>query len=73
MDHTIFLQILNSFKFHFLLNCWWMLTLHQIGLDVVRTDKTLVLYEKQENLSKLWDILAVYAWIDKDIDYCQGG
>ncbi|KAG6600767.1 TBC1 domain family member 15 [Cucurbita argyrosperma subsp. argyrosperma] len=50
----------------------WMLTLHQIGLDVVRTDRTLVFYEKQENLSKLWDILAVYAWIDKDIGYCQG-
>ena len=42
------------------------------GLDVVRTDRTLVFYEKQENLSKLWDILAVYAWIDKDVGYCQG-
>ncbi|KAF7822875.1 TBC1 domain family member 15-like isoform X1 [Senna tora] len=50
----------------------WMLTLHQIGLDVVRTDRTLVFYEKQENLSKLWDVLAVYAWIDKDVGYCQG-
>lgn len=50
----------------------WMLTLHQIGLDVVRTDRTLVFYEKQENLSKLWDILAVYAWIDTDVGYCQG-
>ncbi|OVA16180.1 Rab-GTPase-TBC domain [Macleaya cordata] len=51
----------------------WKLTLHQIGLDVVRTDRTLVFYEKQENLSKLWDILAVYAWIDKDVGYCQAG
>lgn len=50
----------------------WLLTLHQIGLDVVRTDRTLVFYEKQENLSKLWDILAVYAWIDRDVGYCQG-
>ncbi|KAH7675663.1 Ypt/Rab-specific GTPase-activating protein GYP7 and related proteins protein [Dioscorea alata] len=50
----------------------WKLTLHQIGLDVLRTDRTLVFYEKQENLSKLWDILAVYAWIDKDVGYCQG-
>ncbi|AES66904.1 putative Rab-GTPase-TBC domain-containing protein [Medicago truncatula] len=50
----------------------WMLTLHQIGLDVVRTDRTLVFYEKQENLSKLWDILAVYAWIDKEVGYGQG-
>ncbi|KAJ6797542.1 TBC1 domain family member 17-like [Iris pallida] len=50
----------------------WKLTLHQIGLDVLRTDRTLVFYEKQENLSKLWDILAVYAWIDQDVGYCQG-
>ncbi|KAK4439832.1 TBC1 domain family member 15 [Sesamum alatum] len=50
----------------------WKLTLHQIGLDVVRTDRTLMFYEKQENLSKLWDILAVYAWFDADVGYCQG-
>ncbi|XP_077221576.1 rab GTPase-activating protein 22-like isoform X2 [Tasmannia lanceolata] len=50
----------------------WKLTLHQIGLDVVRTDRTLVFYEKQEHLSKLWDILAVYAWVDKDVGYGQG-
>ncbi|PKI67661.1 hypothetical protein CRG98_011874 [Punica granatum] len=49
----------------------WKLTLHQIGLDVIRTDRTLVFYEKQQNLSKLWDILAVYAWVDTDIGYCQ--
>lgn len=50
----------------------WKLTLHQIGLDVVRTDRTLCFYEKQENLSKLWDVLAVYSWFDADIGYCQG-
>ncbi|CAK9150276.1 unnamed protein product [Ilex paraguariensis] len=50
----------------------WKLTLHQIGLDVVRTDRTLEFYEKQENLSKLWDVLAVYAWFDADVGYCQG-
>ncbi|KAL3632216.1 hypothetical protein CASFOL_025200 [Castilleja foliolosa] len=50
----------------------WKLTLHQIGLDVLRTDRTLVFYEKQENLSKLWDILAVYSWFDADVGYCQG-
>ncbi|KAK8648550.1 hypothetical protein V6N13_129300 [Hibiscus sabdariffa] len=50
----------------------WMLTLPQIGLDVKRTDRNLVFYEKQENLSKLWDILSVYAWIDIDVGYCQG-
>lgn len=42
------------------------------GLDVNRTDRTLVFYEKKENLSKLWDILALYAWIDNDVGYCQG-
>ncbi|KAK8567536.1 hypothetical protein V6N13_105498 [Hibiscus sabdariffa] len=42
------------------------------GLDVTRTDRNLVFYEKQENLSKLWDILSVYAWIDIDVGYCQG-
>ena len=42
------------------------------GLDVIRTDRTLVFYEKQEHLSKLWDILSVYAWIDTDVGYCQG-
>jgi len=40
---------------------------------VVRTDRSLVFYEKQENLSKLWDVLAVYAWVDKDVGYGQGG
>ncbi|XP_020112551.1 TBC1 domain family member 15-like [Ananas comosus] len=50
----------------------WKLTLHQIGLDVVRTDRALVYYESQENQAKLWDILAVYSWVDKDIGYCQG-
>ncbi|KAB2044279.1 hypothetical protein ES319_D01G077800v1 [Gossypium barbadense] len=50
----------------------WMHTLHQIGLDVKRTDRTLLFYDKPENLSKLWDILSVYAWIDIDVGYCQG-
>ncbi|CAL0328917.1 unnamed protein product [Lupinus luteus] len=50
----------------------WMLTLHQIGLDVIRTDRTLVFFEKKENLSKLWDILAVYARVDTDVGYGQG-
>ncbi|KAE8660169.1 early nodulin-like protein 3-like [Hibiscus syriacus] len=50
----------------------WLLLLHQIGLDVKRTDRSLIFYEKQENLAKLWDILVVYAWIDTDVGYCQG-
>ncbi|XP_039041241.1 uncharacterized protein LOC120179837 [Hibiscus syriacus] len=32
---------------------------------------TLVFYEKQENLSKLWDILSFYAWIDTDVGHGQ--
>ncbi|KAL8055236.1 hypothetical protein ABFX02_04G043800 [Erythranthe guttata] len=50
----------------------WKLVLSQIGLDVVRTDRTLVYYEDEANQAKLWDILAVYAWVDKDIGYVQG-
>ncbi|XP_048233007.1 TBC1 domain family member 15 isoform X3 [Ricinus communis] len=50
----------------------WMLALHQIGLDVVRTDRTLVFYESESNQAKLWDVLAIYAWIDNDIGYVQG-
>ncbi|KAI3675582.1 hypothetical protein L1987_85172 [Smallanthus sonchifolius] len=50
----------------------WKRALHQIGLDVVRTDRSLTFYEKQENLAKLWDVLAVYAWHDKDVGYGQG-
>ncbi|KAL8264318.1 hypothetical protein R6Q59_022448 [Mikania micrantha] len=50
----------------------WKFTLHQIGLDVVRTDRTLLFYEKPENLAKLWDVLSVYAWFDKDVGYGQG-
>ncbi|XP_074580939.1 rab GTPase-activating protein 22-like [Curcuma longa] len=50
----------------------WKLSLHQIGLDVNRTDQALVHYENLENQAKLWDILAVYSWMDKEIGYCQG-
>lgn len=42
------------------------------GLDVVRTDRMLQFYASQQNMSKLWDILAVYCWLDPDIGYCQG-
>ncbi|KAJ4844047.1 hypothetical protein Tsubulata_013453 [Turnera subulata] len=51
----------------------WMLFLHQIGLDVVRTDRALVFYENEANQAKLWEVLAVYVWIDNnDIGYVQG-
>ncbi|XP_059302677.1 rab GTPase-activating protein 22-like [Lycium ferocissimum] len=50
----------------------WKLSLHQIGLDVVRTDRTLVFYENEANQAKLWNVLAIYAWKDEDIGYVQG-
>lgn len=46
--------------------------IRNLGLDVVRTDRTLVYYENEANQGKLWDVLAVYAWMDKDIGYVQG-
>ncbi|KAK7393380.1 hypothetical protein VNO78_21933 [Psophocarpus tetragonolobus] len=50
----------------------WMQLLHQIGLDVHRTDRALVFYETEANQAKLFDVLAVYAWLDNDIGYVQG-
>ncbi|KAK9057389.1 hypothetical protein SSX86_022224 [Deinandra increscens subsp. villosa] len=50
----------------------WKLSLHQIGLDVVRTDRALVYYENEANQAKLWDVLAIYIWVDDDIGYVQG-
>ncbi|XVE72902.1 hypothetical protein DITRI_Ditri11bG0075500 [Diplodiscus trichospermus] len=50
----------------------WMLSLHQIGLDVVRTDRALTFYENETNQAKLWDVLAIYSWVDDDISYVQG-
>ncbi|KAL1329905.1 hypothetical protein HN51_047090 [Arachis hypogaea] len=50
----------------------WMQVLHQIGLDVNRTDRALVFYESEANQAKLWDVLSVYAWLDDDIGYVQG-
>ncbi|KAJ0792468.1 putative Rab-GTPase-TBC domain-containing protein [Helianthus annuus] len=50
----------------------WKLSLHQIGLDVVRTDRALVFYENEANQAKLWDLLAIYTWVDDDIGYVQG-
>ncbi|KAK8717942.1 hypothetical protein V6N13_045192 [Hibiscus sabdariffa] len=50
----------------------WMHSLHQIGLDVVRTDRALVFYEDEANQAKLWNILAIYSWVDDDIGYVQG-
>ncbi|KAE8681759.1 Ypt/Rab-GAP domain of gyp1p superfamily protein isoform 5 [Hibiscus syriacus] len=52
----------------------WMLSLHQIGLDVVRTDRALVFYEEKANQAKLWDVLAIYSWLDDDVgmnDICS--
>ena len=43
-----------------------------VGLDVVRTDRALAFYDSEKNQAKLWDILAIYAWVDNDISYVQG-
>ncbi|KAL7200915.1 hypothetical protein ACSBR1_032771 [Camellia fascicularis] len=50
----------------------WKLGLHQIGLDVIRTDRALVFYESEANQTKLWNVLAIYAWVDNSIGYVQG-
>ncbi|KAH7838612.1 hypothetical protein Vadar_028939 [Vaccinium darrowii] len=50
----------------------WKRSLHQIGLDVIRTDRALVFYESEANQAKLWNVLAVYAWVDDPIGYVQG-
>ncbi|XP_019433050.1 PREDICTED: TBC1 domain family member 15 [Lupinus angustifolius] len=50
----------------------WLQVLHQIGLDVVRTDRALAFYETEANQAKLWDVLAVFAWLNSDIGYVQG-
>ncbi|CAM8927513.1 unnamed protein product [Rhodiola kirilowii] len=50
----------------------WKEILYQISLDVLRTDRSLVFYESEINQAKLWDILAIYAWVDDDIGYVQG-
>ncbi|CAI0434531.1 unnamed protein product [Linum tenue] len=42
-----------------------------VGLDVVRTDQSLEFYQNEVNSAKLWDILAVYSWVDMDIGYMQ--
>ncbi|XP_043707061.1 small G protein signaling modulator 1-like isoform X2 [Telopea speciosissima] len=50
----------------------WLWTLHQIVVDVVRTDSHLEFYENMKNVARMSDILAVYAWVDPATGYCQG-
>ncbi|XP_056848432.1 rab GTPase-activating protein 22 isoform X3 [Raphanus sativus] len=50
----------------------WMLVLSQIGLDVIRTDRYLCFYESESNQARLWDVLAIYTWLNPDIGYVQG-
>lgn len=49
-----------------------MINIWVAGLDVVRTDRALVFYESEVNQAKLWDVLAIYSWVDNDIGYVQG-
>eukprot|EP00897_Mesotaenium_endlicherianum_P002738 jgi/Mesen1/2492/ME000159S01622 len=50
----------------------WRYSLHQIGVDVLRTDRSLAFYEEAGNRARLMDLLAAYAWLDPDVGYCQG-
>lgn len=50
----------------------WKQVLPQIGLDVVRTDQSLMFYQIETNQAKLWNILSIYAWVDSDVSYVQG-
>ncbi|KAE8731863.1 hypothetical protein F3Y22_tig00002511pilonHSYRG00486 [Hibiscus syriacus] len=50
----------------------WLWTLHRIVVDVVRTDSHLQFYEDKRNVARMFDILAVYAWVDPATGYCQG-
>ncbi|CAN7000044.1 unnamed protein product [Brassica rapa subsp. trilocularis] len=43
----------------------WMLVLSQIGM-------LSMLYESENNQARLWDVLAVFAWLNPDIGYVQG-
>ena len=60
----------------FLVNCITLLPqlvrVGFAGLDVVRTDRPLVYYENEANQAKLWNVLAIYTWVDNDIGYVQG-
>ncbi|GLT91639.1 hypothetical protein SLE2022_095150 [Rubroshorea leprosula] len=46
--------------------------LHQMVVDVLRTDSHLEVYKDTRNLARMSDILAVYAWVDPATGYCQG-
>lgn len=41
-------------------------------MDVNRTDRALEFYENETNQARLWDVLAVYSWMDDEISYVQG-
>ncbi|CAN7106254.1 unnamed protein product [Brassica rapa subsp. narinosa] len=43
----------------------WMLVLSQIGM-------LSMLYESENNQARLWDVLAIFAWLNPDIGYVQG-
>ncbi|CAH8340726.1 unnamed protein product [Eruca vesicaria subsp. sativa] len=49
----------------------WMLVLSQIGLDVIRTNRYMCFYERKSNQPRLWDVLAIYTWLNPDIGYVQ--
>ncbi|GLT34613.1 hypothetical protein SLA2020_091200 [Shorea laevis] len=46
--------------------------MHQLVVDVVRTDSHLEVYKDPRNLERISDILAVSTWVDPATGYCQG-
>ncbi|GJP55364.1 hypothetical protein CLOM_g14331 [Closterium sp. NIES-68] len=50
----------------------WRQGLYQIGVDVTRADRSLLYFESSMARARLMNVLAVYAWFDPDVGYCQG-
>ncbi|CAI5457913.1 unnamed protein product [Closterium sp. Yama58-4] len=50
----------------------WRHGLYQIGVDVTRADRSLLFFESSRSRARLMNVLAVYAWFDPEVGYCQG-
>ncbi|CAI7773090.1 unnamed protein product, partial [Closterium sp. NIES-54] len=43
-----------------------------MGVDVTRADRSLLFFESSRSRARLMNVLAVYAWFDPEVGYCQG-
>ncbi|CAI7886597.1 unnamed protein product [Closterium sp. NIES-53] len=43
-----------------------------LGVDVTRADRSLLFFESSRSRARLMNVLAVYAWFDPEVGYCQG-